>query len=246
MISYDEYIWGDKFKQHFSSNPKCVYSNIDFVKTCNKNARVVVTHNGDNPVNDDNLSHFTNLHIWFGQNVMTTDNRVTSLPIGLENDYIAGQPQRKKILFEKSKENKQANKLVYLNCSIGTYRPDRQTAYDYFSNKTWCTVKPHGSLDYHGYTNDILDHNFSICPRGNGLDCHRNWEILYLNRYPVMKRYHGLEKLYSDLPVVFVNNWQEVTEELLHTKLNEFKSNTYNMDKLKFSYWKNLIENVME
>jgi len=245
MISYDEYIWGDKFKQHFSSNSNCVYSNIDFVKKCSNTAKVVVTHNGDNPVNDDVLSHFTNLQQWFGQNVMTSDDRVVALPIGLENDYISGQPQRKQILCEKAKQERQANKLVYLNCSIVTYRADRQTAYDYFSNKNWCTVKPHGSLDYHGYTDDILNHHFSICPRGNGLDCHRNWEVLYLNRYPIMKRYYGLQKLYSDLPVVFVNDWQEVTEDLLNEKFDEFKSYKYNMDKLKFSYWKNLIESAM-
>jgi len=243
MIQYDEYIWGDRFKSDFQNNNRVVYSNIDHVKnSMNKNCSVVVTHNGDNPVDDDKISHFSNLKRWFGQNVMTTNDKVTPLPIGLENDYIGGQPQRKHILNGKSSENREASKLVYLNCSIGTYRPDRQPAYDYFSSKGWCTVKPHGSLDYYHYCNDILDHHFSICPRGNGLDCHRNWEILYLNRYPVMKKYYGLEKLYSDLPVVFVNDWSEVTEEFLRNKLETMRNTTYNMDKLRYSYWKKLIE----
>lgn len=242
-MNYDEYIWGDKFKHCFERNSRTYYSNIDYVKNQSRiNSNIIVTHNGDTPVDDDKVNYFPNLKRWFGQNIMTTNDKVTPLPIGLENDYIGGQPQRKHILNDKSQQNKSASKLVYLNCSIGTYRPDRQAAYDYFSSKNWCTVKPHGSLDYYHYCDDIIDHHFSICPRGNGLDCHRNWEILYLNRYPVMKRYYGLEKLYSDLPVVFVNDWSEVTEEFLKNKLEVIKNTKYNMDKLKFSYWKKLIE----
>jgi hypothetical protein len=244
IVDYNEYIWGDKFKNLLLNNKKIYYSNIDDVKLKNLDAEFIVTHNGDNPVDDSVISFFKNLKIWFGQNILTKDARVFPLPIGLENDYINGQPQRKQILYEKSNLNKQATKLVYLNCSIGTYRQDRQSAYDYFCNKNWCTVKPHGSLDYYGYTDDILNHHFSICPRGNGLDCHRNWEVLYLNRYPIMKRYYGLEKLYSDLPVIFVDNWSDVTEEFLINSLNKIKLQNFNYEKLKFNYWKSLIENV--
>lgn len=246
MISYEEYIWGDKFKNTFEKNVKVSYSNIDFVKKCNQMSEIIITHNGDNSVNDENISHFLNLKYWFGQNVMTSDDRVIALPIGLENDYINGQPQRKKILYEKTKQNKKAKNLVYLNCSITTHKLDRQGAYDYFSTKKWCTTKQHGTLNYNSYVDDILDHHFSICPRGNGLDCHRNWEVLYANRYPIMKRYYGLEKLYSDLPVIFVDKWEEITEEFLLKKIQEFGTITFNFDKLKYSFWKYLIENKIK
>jgi len=54
-----------------------------------------------------------------------------------------------------------------------------------------------------------------ICPRGNAIDCHRNWEVLYMRRVPVMKKHPYLQELYKDLPVLFVNDYSEVTEELL-------------------------------
>ena len=54
-----------------------------------------------------------------------------------------------------------------------------------------------------------------ICPRGNAIDCHRNWEVLYMRRVPIMKRHPYLEELYKDLPVLFVNDYSEVTEKLL-------------------------------
>ena len=54
-----------------------------------------------------------------------------------------------------------------------------------------------------------------ICPRGNAIDCHRNWEVLYMRRVPIMKKHPYLEKLYENFPVLFVTDYKEVTEELL-------------------------------
>jgi hypothetical protein len=54
-----------------------------------------------------------------------------------------------------------------------------------------------------------------ICPRGNAIDCHRNWEVLYMRRIPIMKRHPYLEVLFKDYPVLFVNKYSEITKELL-------------------------------
>jgi hypothetical protein len=246
MIQYDEYIWGDKFKEYFTGKQGFNYSNnpdVEFVKrTIPNNASIIITHNGDTPVNCDLVNNFPNCKYWFGQNIMCADDKVYPLPIGLENDYITGQPQRKLILQEKSKIEIVPSKLLYLNCNVNTWKPDRQPAYDYFSSQSWATVRPPNHSNYHAFCDDIMNHHFAVCPRGNGLDCHRSWEVLYLNRYPIMKRYHGLEKMFTDLPVVFVDDWNQVTEEFVKQKLQEMKNTQYNMEKLKFSYWKNYIE----
>ena len=62
---------------------------------------------------------------------------------------------------------------------------------------------------------NICQHKFMICPRGNAIDCHRNWEVLYLRRVPIMKRYPYLEELYKDYPVLWVDKYSDITEELL-------------------------------
>ena len=54
-----------------------------------------------------------------------------------------------------------------------------------------------------------------ICPRGNAIDCHRNWEVLLMRRVPIMKRHPYLEELFKDYPVLFVDKYSEVTEDLL-------------------------------
>lgn len=242
MIDYDEYICGDKFKNVFEKNLNIVYSKIDFVKKCNPRCKFIITHNGDKPVTDEIINYFPNLKNIFGQNIMTKSNKAIPIPIGLENDYVKGQPERKKVLFKKSNSNVQPNRLIYLNCNIKTYKNDRQTAYNYFSNVKWCTVDQYNNVKYLDYINNILDHHFCVSPRGNGLDCHRTWEILYLNRYPIMKKYHGLELLYKDFPVVFIDDWCDITEDFLNKQLIKIKNTCYDKDKFKFSYWKNLIE----
>lgn len=56
---------------------------------------------------------------------------------------------------------------------------------------------------------------FMICPRGNAIECHRNWKVLYMRRVPIMKKHPYLKELFKDYPVLFANSYSEVTKELL-------------------------------
>lgn len=53
---------------------------------------------------------------------------------------------------------------------------------------------------------------FVLSARGNGLDCHRTWEILYLGGI-VITRKSSLDSLYDGLPVVLVDDWQAVRDK---------------------------------
>ncbi len=55
---------------------------------------------------------------------------------------------------------------------------------------------------------------FIASPHGNGLDCHRTWESLLLGNIPIVKR-SSLDPLYEGLPVVIVDDWNEITRENL-------------------------------
>jgi hypothetical protein len=46
---------------------------------------------------------------------------------------------------------------------------------------------------------------------------------------------------YQDLPVCWINNWDEVTEPFLEAEYKRISNGSWNMDKLKFSYWRNRI-----
>ena len=76
-----------------------------------------------------------------------------------------------------------------------------------------------------------------ICPIGNAIDCHRNWEVLYLRRVPVMKKNDYLEFLFRDFPVLFVDDYSEVTEDLL-IKSDHLYNDALNMDMDKLNLYK--------
>jgi hypothetical protein len=82
---------------------------------------------------------------------------------------------------------------------------------------------------------------FVVSPHGNGLDCHRTWEALILGCIVVVKS-SALDPLYIDLPVLVVEEWSDLTRELLDKTIETFKTMTFNYDKLTAEYWKKKIQ----
>ena len=73
---------------------------------------------------------------------------------------------------------------------------------------------------------------YTLSPRGAGEDCHRFYEAIYLDSIPIVKRTNThFDKLYDIFPCLIINNWEEVTEDLLiqnkdkyMNKIKEFKT----------------------
>jgi len=81
---------------------------------------------------------------------------------------------------------------------------------------------------------------FVISPQGNGLDTHRTWECLYVGSIPIEKRNLN-NRFYTDLPICFIDEWEDLTEEFLLSEYERITSGIYDLDKLTFDYWKNKI-----
>jgi hypothetical protein len=56
------------------------------------------------------------------------------------------------------------------------------------------------------------EYPFVISAPGNGLDCHRTWELLYLGCIVITKT-SPLDSLFDGLPVVIVKDWDEVADK---------------------------------
>lgn len=52
---------------------------------------------------------------------------------------------------------------------------------------------------------------FVMSAHGNGLDCHRTWEVLCVGGIPIVKT-SSLDPLYRRLPVAIVRDWREVRD----------------------------------
>ena len=55
------------------------------------------------------------------------------------------------------------------------------------------------------------EYQFVVSAHGDGLDCHRTWEVLALGGVPIV-RADPLQALYRDLPVVTVADWDVVQQ----------------------------------
>ena len=89
-------------------------------------------------------------------------------------------------------------------------------------------------LSFYNYCTNMSKHKFVICPPGNGADTHRVWESLYLGCIPIVKK----SRIYPyDLPIIQINDWSEVTQELLESYIYEGDKS-----QLFLKYWETLIK----
>ena len=91
---------------------------------------------------------------------------------------------------------------------------ERKGIKELFRNNTWAIVDEN-RVSYKDFLTRLKQCKFMICPRGNAIDCHRNWEVLYMKRVPVMKRDPYLEELFKNYPVLWVDDFAEVTQKML-------------------------------
>jgi len=91
---------------------------------------------------------------------------------------------------------------------------ERKGIKELFRNNTWAIVDEN-RVSYKDFLFRLKQCKFMICPRGNAIDCHRNWEVLYMRRVPIMKRDSYLQELFKDYPVLWVDDFTEVTQTML-------------------------------
>lgn len=80
---------------------------------------------------------------------------------------------------------------------------------------------------------------FALSPQGNGLDCHRTWELLFFGVIPIVKSVGGLDAMYKDLPVVIVKDWTDVCAPKFFVNERERLKDKWPMslDKFQLDYW---------
>jgi len=81
---------------------------------------------------------------------------------------------------------------------------------------------------------------FVLSPPGNGFDCIRTFEALCMGCIVIMQK-NFLEIIYTDLPILLVDEYSDINEQLLKDTLISFSKKSFNYEKLTFEYWKNLV-----
>lgn len=213
---------------------------------------ILITGHGDYPITKDVFERARAqipFKKWFGTNVEYEHPDLKPVPLGITNctNESAVHPiyGDNSLFFEVLKEPIQKQHLLYMNFDTSTYPLERQPLQATLRGKPWVTEgTPQPTREgRHRFLQDIYNSKFVLCPRGNGVDSHRLWETLYMRSIPIVKR-HPTHKGLEDLPILFVNSWEELTEDYLEYKYLEMASRRWNFEKLKMGWWKQYILNT--
>lgn len=209
-----------------------------------KNKYVLISHNSDNELTEALVKLLPdNVVRWFAQNADVEHPRIEGLPIGIANSgWDHGDFGRLKRIARQRLPQKN---LAYLCASISTKSDVRQKVYEKFKDSPFVTVR--GGENFiliDEFLSDIASHPFTLSPRGNGVDCHRTWEALYLGSYPVIEKSAAM-RYFKDLPIVYVDSMDEVSEGMLRERYEKMSREPRNLQSLSMSYWKKRIRSFL-
>ena len=219
------FITGNKFKRscHYSydeqgfikhTEPKDgeilrIFVKIDYVHSfftqSQERPYVLFTHNGDLPVDDNYLRYMNNSNLlkWYGQNIMTHHPKLVSIPIGLGNEIWPHGDE--KVFNEVIDQNIPKERLIYVNFDVNTNRRER----NYCLNEINKNGLEMGSkLPFKEYLEEVAKSYFVVSPNGNGVDCHKTWESLYLGAIPIVTKSTNID-FYKNFPIIAINDWSE-------------------------------------
>lgn len=266
VIEKDNYVTGNKFIEA-CEDLDITFAKMDYVfegfnDVSKKEGRhVFVTHQSDYSLHQklyENLP--SNVKIWFAENceIPPGDSRVVGIPNGLNNLTLVSNKTSKwgrysssfghicdfhQDLFSQNEKEKSWRNLCYMNFTPSTCWEERSSLLKIMKGKSWVTEKT--GTSHLEFSDDVYHHPFILSPKGNGYDCVRTWESLYLRSIPVIKRCAVMEH-FEELPILLIDDWSQISESFLLKKLEEYKERKFDMSKATMAYWRDVLRRAKE
>ena len=175
-------------------------------------------------------------------NAVAHGGKVIPAPYGLQRKITPNDNRIEEIMKYMKNIPSNPSGLLYVSHNEGS-NIERIGIKELFYNKEWVEVH-NKRVPYSVFLYNLSQSKFMICPRGNAIDCHRNWEVIYMRRVPIMKRHPYLEVLFKDYPVLFVDSYFDITKELLIKNDNLYQqSQTMDLSELTLPYFYDKIVN---
>ena len=195
---------------------------------------VLIIHNYDNIPSNAEMSviskRFKDVYSvnWLGDKAIASP-----IPIGLENWSLLrnGVPRDFLELINRGLLSTSKRSIRILSSfSIGTNSIERNKAIEFSKSNSDVFQMP-SFASPKKYREMLANSAFVLSPPGNGADCHRTWEAIYLGAIPiVLKKYWPFSHV--DLPVLVVEDWSEIPTMISDTSEWGLKS----IDELKSEF----------
>lgn len=173
---------------------------------------VLIFHNGDIAPNRGVLEKLqTQTHHIFSSNIVHETPKLTPLPVGLENRYRNNNGVLADFhSFRDTAETRAREQRVFASFNPSTNREVRDPVVRLFASSRfgWNPAR----ISSPEYRKQVLNSKFVISPPGNGFDCHRTWESIYLGAVPVVLKEFAPVMFSEELPILAVENYSEFIE----------------------------------
>lgn len=217
-----------------------------YIKTTDKQI-VLITHCSDHDINEERFNQKPpNVIKWFAQNANFKHPDLIPLPIGLENHigpHKGGYIDTEYLQTTNFIDVPFINKIISpVYCSFRFTNSNRRSTLNIIQNKQLGFIdiqKP-----FKQYCEKMKEFLFVASPRGNGIDCHRTWEALYLGCIPIVEK-HFMYDSYEGLPIIQIEDWNNLNLMDYTSLIEKYKQktlfkNNYMLDK---NYFFNKIKN---
>ena len=238
--------YGKYFNPEILNKNATIFCKTDFIEYLFDNIKNskykynLITHHSDYPIDESRWKLKPScVKKWFAINPTVEHPDLVSIPLGLKthkSDYL--EPRYMTGWFAENFDRLQKtpkSNTVYCNWNITNTNRNGiiNTLENNKVNFVYDFDKP-----FNEYIEKMSENKFVISPPGNGIDCHRTWEALYIGCVPiVIKNY-----IYKDwnLPILQVNDFSEITLDLL----NNFTEKDTNINLLDINSWADKIKHI--
>ena len=175
---------------------------------------IIFTNLEDTPIDDFILNKIPeNVACISAVNAITHNDKVIPAPYGVQRRMNPSDDRIEQLTQYMEHVPSKPRNLLYVSHNESS-NVKRMGIKSLFYDKDWAEVNEQ-RVPYNIFLYNLSGSKFMICPVGNAIDCHRNWEVLYMRRVPIMTRDPYLQKLFENYPVLFVDKYSDITEELL-------------------------------
>ena len=214
----------------------------------------LVTHNSDTNFGQKEINYvlnvFPNIDTWYTQNLISKHPKLKPIPIGIANPKWSHGNQSR--FLEIMGERQEKTKKVYVNFNISTNPPARHDClkkisdhYPLQNQKNYpnaASIKDHDNFvesTQKDYLRDIAKSYFTVSPVGNGFDCHKTWEAIYMKSIPIVTRWYGVEKFKEmGIPILIIDDWSELKDLDLSPNLYNKLWQDFEPSSLNFEFFK--------
>ena len=172
----------------------------------------LIIHNGDDAIQDESLNFLAQYFLRiYAVNLLKISDKFSPIPIGLENHrlFTNGVPSDFSKLISSGLPSFGERKISILKSYSHHTNPSERLSCSQIASRIGSTSL-HEASPFQ-YRKALTNSRFVLSPMGNGLDCHRTWEAMYLGAVPIVRRIHW-PFINRRLPILLIDEWKELLD----------------------------------